>query len=148
MKPDQATAWRIIKATTTGGQRRFHIRGREVFHGCLFCEAEFPQTDEGWQAKRDHEYAAHGQAGTFDWRELHGKRLEIAVVGTEDDAHLLETGPRSQFDIYGRDEQGQVYLLAEGCGRWTGHAGGWKWRNSPHVSALLNSGDDMPNVAE
>jgi len=146
MSAAQASVDEIIRATTSGGQRRFHICGAEVFHGCLFCEAEFPQTEDGWKEKRRHEYERHGQGEVFEWHELHGKRLEIAIVGIHDPSILYENDDMA-FDIYGRDDAGQVYLLARDCRRYSGRAGGWKWRNNSHVSALLNSGTDTPNAA-
>lgn len=140
----RASFHNILEATTNHGWQRFVGRGTEVFHACLRCGAEFPQTDDGWKAKRQHEYEKHGQAELFDWRDLHGKRLEIAVVETDDTGHW-ESEPHSEFDIYGRDETGTVYHLAT-ANRWRGSYGGWKWRNGRDLP-LLNSPQNMPSGA-
>ena len=142
MRDGKASFHNILMATTNDRQR-FVGRGDEIFHACLRCDATFPQTDDGWEAKRQHEYEKHGTAQVFDWRDLHGKRLEIAVVETDDPVPFPSL--QVAFDIYGRDETGTVYHLAT-ANRWHGGSGGWKWRNGRDLP-LLDLLRNTPNEA-
>lgn len=122
----QANFHNLLMQTSTAGQQRFVIRGGEPFHGCIDCPAIFPQTDDGWNAKNNHAME-HGRPTLYDALDLNEKSLRIFVVET-DDSRDWEDQERVAHDIYGQDDEGNIYHLRS-VNRWD--SGLWKWKRQP-----------------
>lgn len=116
----------LIQATTSGGRCRFCFRDGVTLRVCLFCDAEFEQTDDGFALFKQHEFE-HGAGTLFDWSELDGKALRLIVVPYETELRALYS---SEADLYAVDDDaGVVYHLShEYVSSWQEKAGGWKWK--------------------
>lgn len=128
----------LLEATSPGdiGTIGISIRGSEVLRRCLICNATFEQTDEGFASLRDHEFEVHEGARHFDWSELHGKTVTIAVVQREGETY--SAGKYIDKELMARDEDGVYYLLPRPDGQgWGSPGGGFKWKPRAAESNLL-----------
>lgn len=111
----------------------------EAFHRCLICDATFEQTDEGREALTQHGFDAHEEIKHYDWKELDGLEVTLAVIEREgDDSWGL--GKCVQYDILARTADGTVYQLADHAVRitkeWQANTGSFKWNPKSRESNL------------
>ena len=132
----QWASFREILKRTHDVSVGFVLSGGSARYRCIHCDMSWEQTSGNWRAMREHRFEEHGEAATFDWTILHGKKLEIGVVVTENEPIFKGTGDedRLEYDIYGRAEDGTVYHL-HSAGLFDGS--GWKWRNAPAPEKTL-----------
>ena len=116
----------LIHATSLGGHCRFGFKADRAVRLCLLCDAEFEQTDEGFEALRAHEFL-HGVGTLFNWSDLHDKTLRLVVVAYDTELKALYS---CEADLYAvDDENGVVYHLNHEHGHsWAGEVEGWKWK--------------------
>lgn len=109
----------LLNATSGGGAFQWSIHSDgTVNRCCLACGAEFPQTEDGHEALRVHEFE-HGAATTCTFSELQGKSLRIVVV--KNPSHY----GGDDTEVWGVDDAaGVVYHLSNAYTR----KDCWKWK--------------------
>lgn len=128
------TVWMGISERTGGNRQGFVLRGSEILCRCLHCDAEFPQTDDGWRTLKQHGFEFHEQLVHFDWTELHGQEVTIAVVQRKDDPTILDPSGL-QTELIARTKDGVVYFLPFSYYD-RGDAGGFKCKPKSQESSL------------
>ena len=131
------TLWMTINYLQGGSGQTFQIGGNEVLLVCWSGEMTFPQTDEGHEALRDHDFEAHERVKHYDWTELHGQRVTILVVQRErNDGFPWDEEPRIQTELVARTDDGTYYFLP-----WSPYdshkTGDFKWKPQRDGLALL-----------
>lgn len=102
---------RMVEASSHRGQGFALLRSGEVFRICQTCGERFPQTDEGWDKLKAHEFD-HGEATHYDLRDLHGIHGEIGVViSLEEEPSWLYPKGRYALALYLRADDGTIYGL-------------------------------------
>lgn len=105
----------------------------ETWQRCLLCGATFPQSDEGFADMERHDFDAHEKPVHYDYHDLHGMEVTIAVVEREEEdsitRHLYGRKSR-QIELLARGKDGTIYSLpfsfydAE-------EEGSFKWKPQP-----------------
>lgn len=142
-------SFRDLLDATTDHVVGWRINSESVEYRCVRCDATFPQTSDGWEAMRAHEFD-HGRATRYQPEELDGKLLRVYSVRSVEKRFNWET---TNYDTYGIDEAtGTAYHLSNRCEPADYSKGGWKWKltkpttpsdgqkPTPNVLALLSNG--------
>ena len=115
--------------------QRFLLGGPEVLRACLACDATFPQTDDGWEALKQHGFDEHEFIKHYDWTELDGMEVTIAVVRRADEPNILDPSGL-QTELIARAKDGTVYFLPFSHYD-RGDAGGFKCKPKSRGNNLL-----------